>query len=53
MKVIIHVYGEGDFKRDTLPAHVVPSMCKRVKAGFEKNGVPTTLIVDDEEAPKE
>ena len=52
MKVIIHIYGEGDFKTDTLETRLVPVFCENLKKNFEKNGVPTIIIQSNKMAPK-
>jgi hypothetical protein len=47
MKVVIYIFGEGDFKVDTLPAHLVPTFASHLKYSFEKNGVPTIVLESD------
>jgi hypothetical protein len=47
LKVLIYIFGEGDFKNDTLEAHLVPTFASHLKYAFEKNGVPTIVLETD------
>jgi len=44
MKVLIYIFGEGDFKNDSLGARLVPTFASHLKLAFEKNGVPTAIF---------
>jgi len=48
MKVLIYIFGEGDFKNDSLGARLVPTFASHLKFAFEKNGVPTAIFETDE-----
>jgi hypothetical protein len=48
MKVLIYIFGEGDFKRDTLESRLVPVFASHLKYSFEKNSVPTAIFETDE-----
>ena len=47
MKVKIYTYGEGEYHRDTLESRMVDVFLLRLKADFEKNGVPVTILKTD------
>lgn len=46
------IFGEGDFKSDTLEARLVPIFASQIKASFEKNGVSTVVLESDSEFTK-
>jgi hypothetical protein len=48
MKVIIYIFGEGDFKRDTLESGLVPVFAGQIKTSFENNNVPTIVLETDD-----
>ena len=52
MKVLIYIFGEGDFKNDSLGARLVPTFASHLKLAFEKNGVPTAIFETDERVTK-
>ena len=52
MKVLIYIFGEGDFKNDSLGARLVPTFVSHLKLAFEKNGVPTAIFETDERVTK-
>ena len=47
MKVLIYIYGEGDYKLDTLESRLVDKFLLDLKHNFEKNSVPTTIFKTD------
>ncbi len=47
MKVKVHVYGEGEYGRDTLESRMVDTFLLKLKENFEKNSVPTTIFKTD------
>jgi hypothetical protein len=47
LKVLIYIFGEGDFENDALEAKLVPVFASHLKYAFEKNGVSTTVLETD------
>ena len=47
MKVVIYIYGAGDYERDTLESRMVDTFLLKLKKDFEKNNVPTNIFKTD------
>ncbi len=47
MKVVVYIYGGGDYNRDTLESRMVDTFLLKLKEDFEKNNVPLFIFKTD------